>query len=251
MPIFMTIAFCFIFQILVFVIILPITENISGKKIHFNYRLLLPLMLFIPSLWIYIELIFLFRRGEIEYNAPSFTFLNNFINVTHSSLQYNALLMIYVVLLPLAISASLYSKVKKFNFKTNLITQLILIMFVFFNFYLPYNIIDDHNKSIIIKNQEIKQKNAESQDLARKSYNSSILGKYKGYYTVIRDSVYGSLASHLSCQEGDAVSQGDLSCKETELFCMKIKNLYNNDVQPEYFEMLDFAKSDCRRYGWY
>ncbi|MEH1937285.1 MAG: hypothetical protein V7L14_26990 [Nostoc sp.] len=247
----MTIAFCFIFQILVFVIILPIIENRSGKKIHFNYRLLLPLMLFIPSLWIYIELIFLFRRGEIEYNASSFTLLNNFINVTHSSLQYNALLMIYVVLLPLIISASLYSKVKKFSFKTNLITQLILIMFVFLNFYLPYNIIDDRNKSIIIKKQEITQENAESQDLARKSYNSSILGKYKGYYTAIRDSAYGDLAIHSECQDVYGGSPGALSCKETEFFCMKIKTLYNNDVPPDYFEMLESAKSNCSRYGWY
>ncbi|WYL92448.1 MAG: hypothetical protein HEQ35_29515 [Gloeotrichia echinulata IR180] len=248
----MAIVFCLLFQVLVFVIILPIIQKITGKEINLNYRIGLSLILFIPSLWIYAQIVLLLRgeteeiKHNISYLFPeNFSSSNNFLNAIELSLQYNAPLFIFLIFFALIVSIVLYSKIK--FIRKNLINKLIFIMLVIHNFYqLPFNIIDNHNESITRKKQEV----AEVERVARTSYNATILDEYKAYYMSERG-VYLFFPTYSRCREGYPISSGELSCEETKSFCTKIRSLYKYDVKSEYFDMLENAKSYCSREGWY
>ncbi|BAZ83764.1 WD repeat protein (plasmid) [Sphaerospermopsis kisseleviana NIES-73] len=135
--------FSLVFEVFVFVIILPIIQRITSKEIPSDDLTILSLILLIPSLWIYIQIVLL-TRGEIEqiqYNISNL-FPSNAIEL---SLQYNTPLLIFYIFLLLIVSIFLYSKVK--YFRKNLITKLLFILIVSYNLYnVPFNIIDIHNK---------------------------------------------------------------------------------------------------------
>jgi hypothetical protein len=243
------ILFCLVFQVFVFVIILPIIQRITSKEIPSDELPILSLILLIPSLWIYIQIVLL-AKGEIE--QIQYNIFNLFpSNAIQLSLKYNTPGLLFFLFLLLIVSIFFYSKVK--YFRKNIITKLLFMVILFYNLYrLPFIIVDNHNESIQEAREFIIRKKQEAEEVEkapRRSYNSSVLDEYKAYYMGGRG-VYLFFPSYSRCIEGYPVSEGELSCEKTKSFCTQIRSLYKDDVNAEYLDMLESAKSYCRREGW-
>lgn len=248
MLLFKSIVFCIVSQALVFIIVLPTIEKVINKKINIKIRIILSLILWFTSLWIYAQRI-LFIRGETDEIKNNISFLipeyfksdHNFLNAIQLSFQYDAFFLIFNLFFSFIITLILWNYIFA---KRKLFVKFLFIGFVLYSCYgIPFNIVDNHNKMIAIKEQEIINAKNESERAARASHNAAFLDEYRTY--IMRSD--RNLARYSACYSRYENTNG-LSCEKTKYFCKTIRSVY--DVDAEYIDILKKGKLRCSIEGW-